>query len=70
MAQVQSQLDVLTLQLHDMTKMKEKMDEDWCTYCKVDNHFKNQCPTLLHVVISLTLCQISTIPSFESHYEC
>jgi len=47
MAQVQSQLATLTLHLQDISKMKENMDDVWCTYCKVEDHFKNQCPILL-----------------------
>jgi len=30
--------------------MKEKQDDVWCTYCKVDGHFKNQCPTLVQYI--------------------
>lgn len=33
MAQVHSQLLALTLKLHDITKMKEKRESVWCTYC-------------------------------------
>lgn len=46
-AQVQSQLDALTLQLQDITKMKEKRQDVWCTYCKEEGHFKNQRPVFM-----------------------
>lgn len=42
MAQVQSQLVVLTLQLQDITKMKDKRHDLWCTLCKVEGHYRNQ----------------------------
>jgi len=47
MAQLQFQLVALTLQLQDISKIKEKRYDVWCTYCKVDGHFKNQCLVLL-----------------------
>jgi len=52
MAQVQSQLDALTLQLHDIAKMKEKRENVWCTYCKAEGHYKNQCSALIKYVAS------------------
>ena len=47
MAQVQSQLASLTLQLQDISKQKERREDVWCTYCHTKGHFKNQCPVLL-----------------------
>lgn len=47
MAQVQSHLDALTLQLQDISKQKERREDVWCTYYRSEGHFKNQCPVLL-----------------------
>ena len=30
--------------------MKEKMDNVWCTFCKAEGHYKNQCPALIKYV--------------------
>jgi hypothetical protein len=45
MAQVQSQLATLTIQLQDLAKGKEKCEEVWCTTCRIEGHHKNECPT-------------------------
>lgn len=47
MAQVQWQLDVLTLQLQDISKQKERRDGVWCTYCHTEGHFKKQCLVIM-----------------------
>jgi len=47
MAQVQTQLTTLTIQLQDISKKKERRDDVWCTYCRTEGHYKNQCPVLL-----------------------
>jgi hypothetical protein len=44
MAQVQSQSVVLTIQLQDIVKGKEKRKEVWCTTCRIEENHKNECP--------------------------
>jgi hypothetical protein len=45
MAQVQSQLAALTIQLQELVKGKEKHEEVWCVTCRTKGHHKNECPT-------------------------
>jgi hypothetical protein len=45
MAQVQSQLATLTIQLQELAKGKEKHKEVWCVTCRKEGHHKNECPT-------------------------
>ena len=43
MAQIQSQLANLTLQLQDIKKGKEIREEVWCTKCRTEGHSKEHC---------------------------
>jgi hypothetical protein len=45
MAQVQTQLDALTIQLVELTKGREKQEQVWCTKCRTKGHHKDECPT-------------------------
>jgi hypothetical protein len=45
MAQVQTQLVALTIQLEELTKGKEKQEQVWCTKCRTEGHHKDECPT-------------------------
>jgi hypothetical protein len=45
MAQVQMQLDTLTIQLEELTKGKEKHEHIWCTKCRIEGHHKDEFPT-------------------------
>lgn len=47
MAEVQSQLVALTLQLQDISKQKEKREDVRCTYYRTEGNYKNQCLVLL-----------------------
>jgi hypothetical protein len=47
MAQVQTQLASLTIQLEDITKGKEKCEQFWCTKCRTEGHHKDECPTFM-----------------------
>jgi hypothetical protein len=38
-------LVVLTIQLVDITKGKEKWEQIWCTKCRTEGHHKDECPT-------------------------
>ena len=44
MAQIQNQLENLTLQLQDIKKGKEVREEVWCTKCRTEGHSREQCP--------------------------
>lgn len=44
MAQIQSQLINITLQLQDINKCKERREEVWCTKCIIESHSKEHCP--------------------------
>ena len=44
MAQIQIHLANLTLQLHDIKKGKETIEEVWCTKCRTKGHSKQHCP--------------------------
>jgi hypothetical protein len=46
MAQVQSQLTNITMQLQDMAKAKVVHEHVWCTMCHIEGHHRNECPTL------------------------
>jgi hypothetical protein len=43
MAQLQSKLEVITIQLQDIVKGKEKRKEVWCTTCRIEGHHNNEC---------------------------
>ena len=43
MAQIQNQLENLTLQLQDIKKSKEVREEVWCTKCRTEGHFREHC---------------------------
>jgi hypothetical protein len=45
MAQVQSQLAALTIQLQEIMKGKEKHEGVWCITCRTEGHHKDECPT-------------------------
>jgi hypothetical protein len=45
MAQVQSQLAALTIQLQKISKWKENNEEVWCVTCIKEFHHKNEFPT-------------------------
>jgi hypothetical protein len=45
MAQVQSQLVLLRIQLLEITKEREKCEQVWCIKCKKKGHCKDECPT-------------------------
>jgi hypothetical protein len=47
MAQVQSQLVVLRIQLSELMKGKEKHEQVWCITCKTKGHRKDKCPTFV-----------------------
>jgi hypothetical protein len=47
MAQVQSQLVVLMIQLSELMKGKEKHEQVWCITCKTEGHRKDECPTFV-----------------------
>jgi hypothetical protein len=47
MAQVQSQLVALRIQLSEITKEKEKHEQVWCITCKTKGHRKDECPTFV-----------------------
>jgi hypothetical protein len=46
MAILQSKLEVLTIQLQDLAKGKEKRQEVWCTQCRVEGHHRDECPMI------------------------
>jgi len=46
MAQIQTQLANLTIQIQDMKKGKERMDDIWCIKCKTQGHDKDHCPLM------------------------
>ena len=43
-AQIQVQLAVMAMELHDMKKGKTGREEVWCTQCRVEGHDKERCP--------------------------
>jgi hypothetical protein len=45
MAQVQTQLVALTIQIAELTKGKDKHDQVSCTKCKTEGHHKDEFPT-------------------------
>ena len=45
-AQIQSQLVAMALELRDMKKGKYTHEEVWCTYCKTEGHDREQCPAV------------------------
>jgi hypothetical protein len=46
LAQVQSQLANMTMQLQDMEKMKVVHEHVWCTMCWSEGHRRDECPML------------------------
>lgn len=52
MAQIQSQLANLTLQLQDIKKGKKTREEVWCTKWKVEGHSKEHCPIFAEYLAS------------------
>jgi hypothetical protein len=52
MAQVQIQLDALTIQLVEITKGKEKREQVWCTKCRMKGHHKDECPTFVQYLVA------------------
>jgi hypothetical protein len=42
------ELVVLTIQLDEITKGKEKQEQFWYTKCKAEGHHKEECPTFVH----------------------
>jgi hypothetical protein len=46
LAQVQSQLTNLIMQLQDMVKAKVVHGNVWCTLCHIEGHHRNECPML------------------------
>jgi hypothetical protein len=47
MAQVQSQLVVLTIHMSKLMKGKEKCEQVWCITCKTKGHCKEEYPTFV-----------------------
>ena len=45
-AQLQAQLAVMALELRDMKKGKASGEEVWCTRCRTEGHYKEQCPAV------------------------
>ena len=45
-AQIQAQLAMMALKLHDMKKGKTGREEVWCTQCRTEGHDKEQCPVV------------------------
>jgi hypothetical protein len=52
MAQVQTQLVSLTIQLAELTKGKEKQEQVWCTKCRTEGHHKDECPTFAQYLVT------------------
>lgn len=52
MQQIQSQLEILTLQIQDIKKRKEVREELWCTKCRSEGQSKEQCPILRNYMVS------------------
>jgi len=52
MAQVQSHLTALKIQLQDISKQKERRYDVWCVYCRTEGHYKNQCPVLMQYMVA------------------
>jgi hypothetical protein len=50
LAQVQSQLANLTIQLQDMAKTKVMHEHIWCTTCHSEGHHRDECPVLPNYV--------------------
>ena len=44
MTTLQNQLANLTLQIHELKKGKEVMQDIWCLWCKSQGHTKDNCP--------------------------
>ena len=43
MTNLQNQLDNLMLQLHELKKVKEVVQDIWCVRCKAQGHNKDNC---------------------------
>ena len=52
MTTLQNQLANLTLQLHEINKGKEVVQEIWCTKCKAQGHSKDNCPVFVEYLAS------------------
>jgi hypothetical protein len=52
MAQVQTQLASLTIQLAELTKGKEKREQVWCITCRTEGHHKDECPTFAQYLVT------------------
>jgi hypothetical protein len=50
LAQVQSQLTNLTMQLQDMEKRKVVREHVWCTTYRIEGHHRDKCPVLPNFV--------------------
>jgi hypothetical protein len=46
LAQVQSQLTNITMQLQDMVKAKVVREHVWCTMCHIEGHHRKKCPMM------------------------
>jgi hypothetical protein len=60
MAQVQSQLATLKIQLQELAKGKEKCEEVWCVTCRKEGHHKNECPTFAYYLAIGALNPLAT----------
>ena len=52
MMQIQSQLDNMTVQLHDIKKGKDACEDLWCTICRTDGHTKDNYPSYMKYISS------------------
>ena len=50
MATLQNQLANLTLQLHELKKGKEVVQDIWCVKCKAQGHTKDDCPVFVEYI--------------------
>ena len=60
MAQTQSQLANMSLQIQDIKKGKEVCEDVWCTRCKSKGHHKDLCPTSIDYIASGALNPLNT----------
>ena len=52
MATLQNQLANLTLQLHELKKGKEVVQDIWCVKCKAQGHTKDNCPVFVEYLVT------------------
>ena len=45
MSQIQEKLVKLTNQLQDSKQVKDEHDDLWCSWCYVDGHMNDSCPS-------------------------